>query len=79
MVDFVPLKKMTTGQFAEVLSLEGDASHVHRLGELGFRQGTRIEIFRGGNPCIVRSRGNKLCLRTDQLLNVLVKPIEKPL
>ena len=78
MVDFVPLQKLVTGQSAEVLQIEGRADHVHRLREFGLRQGCRIQMFRPGNPCILRTGGNKICLRTDRFLNVLVKPDDAP-
>jgi Fe2+ transport system protein FeoA len=32
-------------------------------------------MFRAGNPCILRIAGNKFCLRSDELLNVMVEPI----
>ena len=78
MVDFVPLQQLDAGQSAEVLRIEGREDHVHRLREFGLRQGTRIEMFRRGNPCILRTAGNKICLRTDRFLHVLVKPDDEP-
>jgi hypothetical protein len=32
-------------------------------------------MFRSGNPCILRLAGNKICLRSDDLLHVLVEPM----
>ena len=32
-------------------------------------------MFRSGNPCILRLAGNKICLRSDELLSVMVEPI----
>ncbi len=52
----------------------GRPDHVHRLEEFGLRRGTKIEMFRPGNPCIIRLAGNKVCFRTDELLNVMVEP-----
>ena len=78
MVDFVPLHKLIVGQSAEVLQIEGNADHVHRLREFGLRQGCRIQMFRTGNPCILRAGGNKICLRTGRFLSVLVKPDDAP-
>jgi ferrous iron transport protein A len=45
------------------------------LEEIGVRGGLRIEMFRPGNPCIIRLAGNKICIRADDMLNVLVEPI----
>jgi Fe2+ transport system protein FeoA len=65
---------LAPGQIAEVFRVEGRADHVHRLKEFGLGHGTRIEMFRMGNPCIVRMAGNKVCLRLDRALDILVRP-----
>jgi Fe2+ transport system protein FeoA len=70
----IPLNRLTVGQSAYVSQVVGQLDHVHRLEELGLRDGTRVEMFRPGNPCIIRLAGNKVCLRADSLLSVLVKP-----
>lgn len=78
MVDFVPLARLLPDQSAEILRIEGNAEHVHHLRELGLRQGCRIQMFRPGNPCILRAAGNKICLRTGRFLHVFVKPDDEP-
>ncbi len=75
MVDFVPLHKLTRGQSAEILGITGDPGRVHRLHEFGLRKGVHIEMFRAGNPCIIRMDGSKVCLRMDDSLQVTVKPV----
>ncbi len=70
----IPLNHLTVGEFAYVRRIVGQPDHVHRLEELGFRDGTRVEMFRSGSPCIVRLGGNKVCIRADHLINVLVDP-----
>jgi Fe2+ transport system protein FeoA len=45
---------------------------VQRVEEFGLRQGTEIQMFRPGNPCIIRLAGNKVCLRSDGMVRVLV-------
>ena len=74
MVDFVPLEHLAAGHCAEICRVEGLPADVHRLHEIGLCRGARIEMFRQGNPCIVRAQGNKICLRTGQRLRILVKP-----
>jgi Fe2+ transport system protein FeoA len=71
----IPLEKLRAGQAARISRVHGRPDHVHRLEEFGIRGGTRIEMFRQGNPCIVRMAGNKICLRTDELLNIQVVPL----
>lgn len=75
MVDFVPLNQLSSGQPAEISDIKGQAGHVHRLHEFGLRLGTRIQMFRPGNPCIIRMAGSKVCIRMDDSLQVMVKPI----
>ena len=70
----IPLSDLPTGQSAAVRRITGDPDRVHRLEEFGLRGGTRVEMFRRGNPCIVRMAGSKICLRTDEPLRILVEP-----
>ena len=75
MVDFVPLNRLGSGQPAEICDIKGEAGRVHRLHEFGLRQGAKIQMFRAGNPCIIRMAGSKVCIRMDDSLQVMVKPI----
>lgn len=70
----ISVNRLSTGQSARVGRIVGNADDVHRLEEFGLLGGTRIQMFRRGNPCILRLAGNKICLRADDLLDVLVKP-----
>jgi ferrous iron transport protein A len=73
----IPLHCLHTGQTAHVRRILGPADDVHRLREFGFRDGTEIQMFRPGNPCIIRLAGNKVLLRADELLHVFVKPLPR--
>jgi len=70
----IPLNRLPAGQSARVDSIVGKADHVHRLKEFGLSSGMKIEMFRSGNPCIIRLAGNKVCIRADDMLSVLVRP-----
>ena len=67
-----PLSSMARGQTALVAELVGRSDQVHRLSELGLRRGVEVEMVRPGSPCIVRFKGHTLCIRGNDLLNVLV-------
>jgi ferrous iron transport protein A len=71
----IPLDQLPAGQAAFIRSIKGDPDHIHRLEEIGLHSGLRIEMFRPGNPCIIRLACNKICLRADDMLHVLVEPI----
>lgn len=70
----IPLNRLQPGQSASVSRIVGRPDHVHRLEEFGLRGGTKIQMFRPGNPCIIRMAGNKICLRADEMLDILVLP-----
>jgi len=74
MHDLIPLSQLAVGRKAAVGAVLGLPDAVHRLEELGLRQGAVVEMIQGGSPCIVRLSGNKLCFRADELLSVLVAP-----
>jgi ferrous iron transport protein A len=72
--DLIPLNQMLAGQRGRVGVVLGLPDHVHRLEEMGLRGGTPVEMLQPGTPCIIRLAGQKLCIRADELLNVLVRP-----
>jgi ferrous iron transport protein A len=72
MPELVPLSVLRSGQIAEIGQLVGAPEQVRRLEELGLRTGARLEIIRGGSPCIIRVDGGTLCFRDDESLRVLV-------
>ena len=71
--DLLPLSLLRVGQRAEVDAVVGPPADVQRLGEIGLRDGTSIEMLQPGSPCIIRLSGQKLCFRSDDLLRVLVR------
>jgi len=73
-VNSIPITQLRRGEVAEIAQILGRPEQVRRLEELGLRGGVRLEIVRGGSPCIVRVGGTKLCFRHDELLRVLVTP-----
>jgi Fe2+ transport system protein FeoA len=70
----IPIHDLLAGQSACIHRIVGHPDHVHRLHEFGLCDGVRIEMFRPGNPCIIRIAGNKICIRADELFSVLVVP-----
>ena len=73
MHDIIPLNLLPPGAFARIDQVVGHAEDVHRLHELGLRDGAAIEMVQSGSPCIIRLAGHKLCFRADELLSVLVR------
>jgi Fe2+ transport system protein FeoA len=71
--DLVPLNMAPVGQTAYVAHLMGQADDVHRLKELGLREGAMVEVVQSGTPCIIRLAGHKLCFRDCEECRVLVR------
>ncbi len=76
--DWIPLNLAPAGQTARVTQLLGHADEVHRLEELGLREGAEIEIMQSGTPCIIRLAGHKLCFRDSDAFHVLVRLGDTP-
>ncbi len=74
MADLVPIHFLRAGESCRVAQILGCAEHVQRVKEMGICDGCAIEIVRSGSPCIVRLGSQTLCLRTSELLSVLVRP-----
>jgi ferrous iron transport protein A len=74
MVYHLPINALRRGEVASISQVVGPPEHVRRLEELGLRSGSRIEIVRGGSPCIIRVDGSTLCFRNDESVRVLVSP-----
>ena len=74
MRESIPVTLLAAGQVAEILQLVGPPERIRRFEELGLRAGARIEIVRGGSPCIIRVGDSRLCFREDAQVQVLVAP-----
>lgn len=72
--EIIPLNHLTAGSRGTIDTVLGQPDFVHRLEEMGLRGGATVEMVQPGSPCIVRLAGQKLCLRGDELLHVLVRP-----
>jgi Fe2+ transport system protein FeoA len=72
MDDLIPLAQLQSGAKASVGAVLGRPDDVHRLHELGLREGAAVEMVQPGTPCIIRLAGSKLCFRSEELLSVLV-------
>lgn len=74
MDDLIPLQNLDIGCTGAVTAVIGQNDMLHRLEEIGLRQGAEVQMVQAGRPCIVRVNGQRLCLRADELSHVLVRP-----
>jgi ferrous iron transport protein A len=70
----LPLECLRPGEWAEVHDVAGEPGWVCRLAEMGIRVGCRVQMLRGGSPCLVQIGGGRLSLRGEQAMRVLVRP-----
>jgi len=71
--ELIPLGQLLPGQGGRIEAVLGLPELVHRLKELGLRDGVQIKMIQPGSPCIVGLAGQRLCFRADELASVLVK------
>jgi Fe2+ transport system protein FeoA len=71
----LPLELLDCGAHAEIHEVTGTPAVVSRLAELGLRAGSRLRVLQGGSPCLLQVGGSRLCLRSDQDMQVLVRPL----
>jgi ferrous iron transport protein A len=69
----MPMHMLRPGQRARIEGLFGTGDTIHRLRELGLRDGVLVEMIRPGSPCLLRLAGQTLAFRADELTSVLVR------
>jgi Fe2+ transport system protein FeoA len=73
MHELIPLSLLQRGGRARVAEVVGSVELVQRMREMGVSQGAELEMVQPGSPCIVRFGEQKLCIRSDDVLGVLVR------
>ena len=71
--EVVPLDFLRADEVARIVELVGDCKHVHRLEEMGLREGTVIRMVRPGAPCLLALDGKRISLRLDDPMDILVE------
>jgi ferrous iron transport protein A len=78
-VTALPLEFLSPGEWAEVADVHGEPGWVGRMAELGVRVGTKLRLLRGGSPCLFQVGGCRLCLRGEQAMQIMVRPLDERL
>jgi ferrous iron transport protein A len=71
----LPLELLAPGEWADIADVSGEATWVGRLAEMGVRIGCRLRLVQQGNPCLFQVDGARLSLRSEQALQILVRPV----
>jgi ferrous iron transport protein A len=72
-MQILPLELLPAGQVGRVCDVSGQAALVHRLHEMGLREGTEIRVVRPGAPCIVAFEDHRLSVRLEDEVTILVE------
>lgn len=70
--NIVPLTLMAVGEAGQVVQVDGSADVVHRLAEMGLREQAHIRMVQPGCPCIIALNDQRLSLRADYDVEILV-------
>jgi ferrous iron transport protein A len=73
--ELLPLDMLRPGEWADVADVGGDQAWVCRMAELGLQPGCRVQMLQDGTPCLLRVAGCKLCLRSNDSAQILVRPV----
>jgi ferrous iron transport protein A len=71
----LPVEMLAPGEWADVAEICGDSTWVGRMAELGVRSGCRLQVIQPGTPCLLNVGGCRLCLRSEDCMRVLVRPV----
>ncbi|HYT89425.1 MAG TPA: FeoA family protein [Gemmataceae bacterium] len=73
--EVLPLELLGSGEWADVADVSGEPGWVNRLAEMGVQVGSRLYILQPGSPCLFQIGGQRLSLRPDGTLQILVRPL----
>lgn len=69
----IPLELMQPGETGCIVDVDGRADVVHRLSEMGLSPRVAVRMIRSGQPCILALGDQRLSLRIDESLQILVE------
>ena len=72
----ITLDMLKAGEQAHVTEVHGDAAWVHRLAEMGLREGCHLQMVQPGSPCLLKVSDCRLCLRHHESSSILVQTVE---
>ena len=71
-MNLLPLDLLQPGESAEIHDVNGGFDQIHRLAELGIRQGAHVHMVRPGLPCILKVNDQRFTLRLSPDVMVMV-------
>lgn len=77
MSQVVPLEFLQVGEEGSIHCVDGCENLIHRLAEMGLREGVAIRMIRPGCPCLIAVDNQRLSLRIDGSACVLVEVLDQ--
>lgn len=71
--EMIPLELLREGETGRVVDVIGPEAWVHRLKELGVREGALVRMVKSGEPLILAIQGHRLSFRADPTTTVFVE------
>lgn len=71
----LPLESLSSGECCVIEDVQGEPCWIGRMAELGLRNGCRLQVLQPGSPCLLQVGGCRLCLRGDEVMRILVRPV----
>ncbi len=70
----LPIEFLSADSEGTIVELSGNPSYLHRLEEMGIRNGVRIKMVQSGEPCLIAIEGRRVSLRLGSSAEVYVQP-----
>lgn len=71
----IPLDLLQSSECGRVVEMVASEEWLHRLQELGLREGVTVRMVKTGEPCILAVQGHRFTFRCDPSTMILVEPL----
>jgi len=73
----IPLDMLKKGEVAHIAEVSGEVAWVNRLAEMGLREGCQLQVLQPGSTCLLNVAGCRLCVRSHESSQILVR-VQEP-
>ncbi len=70
----IPIELLGRNESGRIVDIDGQSDVIHRLAEMGLREDVVIRMVQPGIPSIVAIGDQRLCLRFDEGVAIMVEP-----
>jgi Fe2+ transport system protein FeoA len=72
----LPLELLRSGDCAVIEDVQGEPCWIGRMAEMGIRNGCLLQMLQPGSPCLLNVGGCRLCLRGEESMRIMVRPMQ---